>query len=261
MGCGGSRHMARALIAQGCQIETVPEMLAGAKQRGRDRHVQLVDEPRFEVLADRRHAAADLHIISLRCLRRSSERLAGTTRDEVEHRAAFHLDRRAGVMGRHERRAVVRRVLPPPAPPGVIGPRTTNRAEHVASHDPRADALSKTRRDVVIDAAGAAGFAIDALERAGRDEPVVQRFTTNAEGILASLERAGAVPVERDREVVHAYTSHFLLPAEDGDPGRAASTLTPARDAPSMPHPWGRVIGLEPEHILRERTESRASLR
>src|SRR5919206_337842 len=163
--------------------------------------MQLVDEPRFEVLADRRHAAADLHILSLRCLRRPFQRLAGTARDKVEHRAAFHLDRRAGVMRQHEYRAVVRRVLPPPATPGVIGPGTTNRAEHVASHDPRADALTKTPRDIVIDAGGAAGLTTDALERAGRDEPVVQRLTTDAEGIVASLARAGAVAVERDREV------------------------------------------------------------
>jgi hypothetical protein len=128
-------------------------------------------------------------------------------------RAAFHLDRRAGVMRQHKHRTVVRRVIPPPAAPGVIGPGTTNRAEHVASHDPRADAHTKTRRDIVINAGGPAGLTIDALERAGRDEPFVQRFTTDAEGILASLERAGAVAVERDREVAHAYTSHCLLQA------------------------------------------------
>ena len=208
MGCGGSRHMRGALIAQGREIEAVQERLAGPEQPGRDRHVQLVDEPRFEVLADRRHTAADLHIPSLRCLRRPFQRLAGTARDKVEHRAAFHLDRRAGVMRQHKYRAVVRRVLPPPAMPGVIGPGTTNRAEHVASHDPRADALPKPRRDIVIDAGSAAALTIDALERAGRDEPIVQRFTTDAEGILASLERARAIAVERDRKVVHAYTGH-----------------------------------------------------
>src|SRR5215213_373031 len=213
MGCGGGRHMGGALIAQGREIEAVQEMLAGPEQPGRNRHVQCVDEPGLEVLADRRHAAADLHILSLRCLRRSFQRLAGTARDKVEHRAAFHLDRWASVMRQHKYRAVIRRVLPPPAAPGVIGPGTTNRAEHVASHDPGADALTKTRRDIVIDAGGAAGLTIDALERAGRDEPLVQSFTTDAEGILASLERAGAVTVERDRKVVHAYTSHCLLPA------------------------------------------------
>src|SRR6185503_7600477 len=179
MGCGGARHMGGALIAQGGEIKAVQEMLAGPEQPGRDRHVELVDEPRFEVLADRRHAAADLHILSLRCLRRSFQRLADTASDKVEYRAAFHLDRGAGVMRQHKYRPVIRRVLSPPAAPGVIGPGTTNRAEHVTSHDERADALPKTRREVVIDAGGAAALAIDALKRAGRDEPVVQTFATD----------------------------------------------------------------------------------
>src|SRR5512132_2140599 len=115
MGCGGGWHMGGALIAKGREIEAVQEMFAGPEQPGRDRHVQLVDEPRFEVLADRRHAAADLHIHSLRRLRRPLERLADTAGDEVEHRPALHPDRCAGVMRQHEYRTMVRRVLPPPA--------------------------------------------------------------------------------------------------------------------------------------------------
>src|SRR5213593_991327 len=225
VGRGGGGHMGGALIAQGREIEAGEEMLAGPEQPRRDRHVQVVDEPRFEVLADRRHAAADLHILSLSSRRRSFQRLADTARDKVEDRAAFHLNRRAAVMRQHKYGAVVRRVLSPPAAPGVIGPGATNRAEHVASHDPRTDALPKTRRDIVIDAGGAASLTIDALERAGRDEPFVQSFTTDAEGILASLERAGAVAVERNRKVVHAYTSHCLLPRQGRRPRTAASTL------------------------------------
>src|SRR5947207_6377383 len=115
-------------------------------------------------------------------------------------------------MRQHKYGAVVRRVLSPPAAPGVVGPGATNRAEHVASHDPGADAVPKTRRDIVIDARRAAGLTIDALERAGRDKPFVQRFTTDAEGIRASLVRPSAVAVERNRKVVHAYASHCLLP-------------------------------------------------
>src|SRR5437667_9682441 len=206
--------MGGALITQGREIEAVEEMLAGPEQPWRDRHVQLVDEPRFEVLADRRHAAADLHILSLSSRRRSFQRLADTARDKVEDRPAFHLNRRAAVMRQHKYGAVLRRVLSPPAAPGVVGPGTTNRAEHVAPHNPGANALPKTRRDIVIDAGGAAGLTIDALERAGLDKPFVQRFTTDAEGLLASLVRASAVAVERNREVMHAYASHCCSPGK-----------------------------------------------
>src|SRR5439155_6290593 len=217
--------MGGALIAQGREIEAGEEMLAGPEQPWRDRHVQLVDEPRFEVLADRRHAAADLHILSLSSRRRSFQRLADTTRDKVEDRTAFHLNRWAAVMRQYKYGAMVRRVLSPPTAPGVIGPRATNWAEHVASHDPGPDALPKMRRDIVIDAGGAAGFTIDALERAGRDKPFVQSFTTAAEGILATLVRASAVAVERNRKVVHPYASHCLLPRQGCRPRTAASTL------------------------------------
>ena len=76
--------MAGALIAQRRQIEPVQEMLAGPEQPVRDRHVQLVDEPRFEVLADRRNAAADLYVLSFSCRRRSLQCLVDTVGDKVE---------------------------------------------------------------------------------------------------------------------------------------------------------------------------------
>src|SRR5437867_10482841 len=109
VGCGGGGHMGDALIAQGREIEVVQEMLARPEQPWRDRYVQLVNEPRFEVLADRRHAAADLHILSLSTRRRSLQRLADTARDKVEDRAAFHLNRRPAVMRQHKFGAVVSR--------------------------------------------------------------------------------------------------------------------------------------------------------
>src|ERR1051326_8980399 len=228
-------------------------MLAGPEQPWRDRQVQLGDEPRFEVLADGRHTAADLHILSFSCRRRTLQRLADTARDKVEDRAAFHRDRRATVMRQHKYRTVVGRVLPPPPAPVVIGPGTTNRAEHVASHDPCPDALPKTRRNVVIDARGAAGLTIDALERTGRDEPLVQSLTTDAEGILSSLTRPGAVSVERDRKVVHAHTRHSLLPVTGKEIEECPCALarhnerqtrplqgaTPAWQLPALPRsPW-----------------------
>src|SRR5207248_9152898 len=128
VGRGGGGHMGGALIAQGREIEAVEEMLAGPEQPWCDRHVQLVDEPRFEVLADRRHAAADLHILSLGSRRRSFQRLADTARAKVEDRAAFHLNRRAAVMRQHKYAAVVRRARSPPTPPRVVRPRAPERA-------------------------------------------------------------------------------------------------------------------------------------
>src|ERR1700730_15122255 len=100
--------MGGAFIAQGREIKAVQEMLAGPEQPWRDCYVQLVDESRFEVLADRRHAAADLHIRSLSCRRRSFQRVADTIRDKMKDRAAFHLDWRARVMRQHKYGPMVR---------------------------------------------------------------------------------------------------------------------------------------------------------
>src|SRR2546428_10369878 len=77
VGRGGGGHMGGALIAQGREIEAGEEMLAGPEQPWRDRHVQLVDEPRFEVLADRRHPGAHPHILPPSSPRRSLPRRAG----------------------------------------------------------------------------------------------------------------------------------------------------------------------------------------
>src|SRR5262245_32740560 len=129
MCCSGRRDMAGALVAKARKIEAVHEVLAGSEEPGSDRNVQLVDEPCLEVLTDRRHAAADLHVLSARCLGCSVKCLASATGDEVKHRAAFHLDRLARVMRQHEYRAVIRWILPPPSAPRVVGPRATNRAE------------------------------------------------------------------------------------------------------------------------------------
>src|SRR5262249_36306954 len=162
------------LVPDRRDVEAVKEMLARPEQPRRDRDVHLVDEPRLEILTDRRYATADLHVLPPSCLSRSLERAATTIRDEVEDRSAFHLDRGLAVVRHHDYRAVVWRIPAPPAAPGVIGPGSANRTEHVAAHDPRADALAKSCSDIVVDARRATvRVAVDALERAGRDEPVV----------------------------------------------------------------------------------------
>src|SRR3569833_2666015 len=200
--------MTRALVAERREIEAIEQMLARPQHLRRDRDVHLVDEPRFEILPDRRHSAVDLHVLPAGGCHRASIRLANTTRDKVENSPTFHLDRLATVMGQHKHGTVVRRVFAPPPTPRVIGPGTPDWPEHVAPHAPRADALTEAGGDVVVDTCRAAHFAIDALEGARRDEPIMQRFAADSQGTLARLRRAGAVAVERDGEVVYAHTRH-----------------------------------------------------
>src|SRR6185312_3022268 len=44
----------------------------------------------------------------------------------------------------------------------------------------------------------------------------MQRGPADAEWVLERLARAGAVAVERDREVVYAYASHAWVPVSSG---------------------------------------------
>jgi len=58
----------------------------------------------------------------------------------MEGRVAVHDERRALVVGDDEHRVMEGRVLPPPAPPRILGvPSAGVSAEHVATHDRRAD--------------------------------------------------------------------------------------------------------------------------
>src|SRR5439155_1744194 len=86
--------------------------------------------------------------------------------DEVEGRAALHRNRVARVVGEHEDRRVVGRVLAPPACPGLV-PVATPGTEHVAAHDVGADALEELVGDLGVDAGPAARLAAASLPGAG----------------------------------------------------------------------------------------------
>src|ERR1051325_10083617 len=74
---GGGRHVGSALIAPLREIEAIEEMLAGPQKPGCNRNVQLVDQARFEVLADRGYAATAFHIPSFPRLPPSFQRPPG----------------------------------------------------------------------------------------------------------------------------------------------------------------------------------------
>src|SRR4051812_18905701 len=112
------------------RLDAVEDPLAGAKQDRSEVERELVDDAGDEGLAHSRGAARDVYAVLAGCLTRlcvSSVEAAG---DEVEGRAAFHLDRLSSVMGEHEDRRVVWRLGAPPAAPVLI-PLAADRAEHV----------------------------------------------------------------------------------------------------------------------------------
>lgn len=68
--------------------------------------------------------------------------------DERERRSALLLERLTLVVCEHEDRRAERRIVPPPALPGVVSPGPRSAAEHVAAHHGRADVLERLLDDL-----------------------------------------------------------------------------------------------------------------
>src|SRR3954470_15857896 len=97
-------------------LEYVPEADATAEHDRGDHDVRVVDEPGGEEAANHGDAPADAHVLTTRGLAGRRERLGRRRVEEVERRAAVHLDRRARVMSEDEGRGVGRGVWGPPPP-------------------------------------------------------------------------------------------------------------------------------------------------
>src|SRR5690242_15096188 len=202
-------------ISEPAQIEPREQQLSFAEEHRANREMQLVDQARLEKLPDRRRAAAHSDVAVAgrgTCLR---QRLVNAFRDEPEFRPALHHQRPACVVREHEGRDVVWRLLAPPSLPALVRPRSSHRAEHVAAEDPRAESLHAARGDLVVDASLAAGLrarlGVHRPPGACVEEPLHERFTTDAEWMLEVLIGAGTEAVDGDGEVSYDETRHDLL--------------------------------------------------
>src|SRR4051812_18970551 len=220
------------LITEPRPIDAGEQILPLAEQGRRHGEMQLVDGARLQILADGGDAAADADVAAGGGLARAIERFADAAGDEMEDRAALHLERRALGAGGDENGGVVGRLIAPPAAPALVQPRAADRAEHVAAEDPGAGILEAARREAVVDAGRAALLAEHRPEGARREGPLVQRLAADAERILEILVRPGAVAVDGDAEGVHPDSRHRCL----SPIGRAtASGAAPARQCRAIP--------------------------
>src|SRR5581483_6361865 len=151
---------------------------------------------------------ADAYVLAGGRLAGSLEGLGRRGVDEVEGRAALHLDRRARMMGEDEGRCVERRIGAPPAlPVRVLVP--TGRAELPGSHDLRADPRTVLLGEGVVDAAVPAGLAGNLAPEPGGEHPLVQPLAGVAEGFLEALPFFFAKALQPHRSTLFPYTSHF----------------------------------------------------
>src|SRR5262249_54211781 len=169
---------------------------------------------------------------------RALQRPLDTVGDEVEGRAALHLERRPRMVGEDEDRTVIGRRVAPPALPALVGPGPAHRPEHVAAQDPGPDIGEAALRERVVDAGRAALLARHRVKGAGREEPAEQSGPAHPERVLQSLVRPGAVAVEREAKALDAQLAHGFLFLPD-----CSFAVTPRRTARSRPRTcaWHRT--------------------
>src|SRR5438552_2034857 len=98
--------------------------------------MQVVDETGLEILANGGDAAANADIAALGRGLGLLQRGVNPSGDKAKLRAALHPKRRSRVMRKYKDRRVIRRLLAPPAPPAVVGPRAPYWSEHVPPQNP-----------------------------------------------------------------------------------------------------------------------------
>ena len=174
--------------------------------------MEVVDEVLCQELSDRRRSAPEANIQSARRFRGDGQCFARAGVEEVEGRATFHLEWRAGVVREHEHRVVVRRVVSPPTLPLQVRPRSALRSEHVAAHDVRPDAGNPSAREEVVGVPGSAGRAVYLAEGPRGDEPLHQAVPRVTEGRVEALALARGVAVERNGQAVDSNSRHWSSP-------------------------------------------------
>src|SRR5687767_8348320 len=173
-------------------------MLARSEENRRNREMHFIHQSGLEVLANGLHPASDANVFRAGCFLGSPQRFLDSFGDEVEGRAARHLDRLAPVMRKHEDRYVIRRGFAPPALTLLVEPLAADRSEHVAAEDPGAEVLDAAPSVVVIDTGRAVLPAVHGLEGSRRNEPAVERLAADTERVGRVLARTRPIAVERN---------------------------------------------------------------
>src|SRR5882757_8634180 len=170
--------------------------------------MHFVDEARAKVLLNRSHAASKPDVSTVSRLGGVLERRVDAIGNKVEGCAAVHFDRRPRMVGEHEYRSVIHRIVAPPTSPGIVRPWSSNWSEHVSAHDPSADVVESLGDEIVVYSGCASLPAKHGLKRSGGEGPFMQTLATCTEGILQVLVGAGAVAVDGYRKAMDAKSGH-----------------------------------------------------
>jgi hypothetical protein len=128
----------------------------------------------------------------------------------VKDSAALHIDGRARMMRQDEHRHVVRRIVSPPAFPGMVGPPASHRAEHVSPHDPCTQVFHGPSGKLIVDVARSAFVADHFLKRPRFEQPCGQLMAANTKRMLKVLIWTRPESIERYRQRGSPYFSHCV---------------------------------------------------
>lgn len=142
--------MLDAGIAQGRKIYTFEESLTGAEQDWRYGYVHLIDKALTKILLNDTDSATKANIFASSGFAGAFKCDGSTFRHKVEGGAPIHDKWCAHMVGQHEYRHVIHRVLAPPTPPALVWPWTTNRPEHIPAEDPCADVLEASSGKLLV---------------------------------------------------------------------------------------------------------------
>ena len=196
VGCVLRGNVLNALIAEFWSVDIREKVLSRSEQNRGDGKVHLIDEAGAKILPDRGDSASEAYVSTASRFSGSLKRRVDAVGDKMKRRAARHNDRFARMVGEHEDRRVVGRVIAPPSLPGVIGPRSSDRAEHIAAQDPRTNIVKSVRRKFVVRTRGATIFSMHSAKRPGSESPFVQGHTTHTKRMLEVLVGTCAIAVD-----------------------------------------------------------------
>ena len=192
-----ARNMFRALIPKRRRIDPTKKILPCSKQHRRYRQVHLINQPRLQVLPNRRNASTESDIQPTGRLCRPSQRSLNPIGNKMEDSAAFHRDGLARILRQNEHRNMIRRTIAPPSLPALVQPRPTHRPKHIPSKNPRTQAGKPARRKSIIYARSAVALSsMHPLKSPRRKNPLMHRHPAHTHGISQVLIRPRTISID-----------------------------------------------------------------
>src|ERR1700683_491815 len=96
-----------------------------------------------------------------------------------------------------------RGILAPPTGPLTLSPRSTNRAEHVPTHDGGPNTRFPFREEFVVEPVTTAFLANHLTAAPCGEDPFVESCTADPKWMVEILSESGAITIERHREAAY----------------------------------------------------------